>query len=261
MTGAALTLLTMITSLPSPASGGSHHNRLPLPLLAYVGSDQTSAPLPPTLPWRVHHPGIPARDRTRALLANGLDTTACSASVARGRVKRLGFKLAGADPTLSRSSRGSVPRGVAASGCTACRRTARVAGYRKVPRLSMFVGADLTHATSGGCRADLATADDPEPTTWRGKGLTTFYTPPWSRLQASCPQRCARCWHLMTWQGRQWSCTQDCQPDQALRITTRESLIAAWQPRVACRHPRRLGRWHRATALIPHDDAAPCDTQ
>ena len=100
VTGAALTLLTMITSLPYQQFGAVTTIDLPFLCWLLLGVIRLSNHIPPNTAIaqciiNVSRLGIALEH----MLTNGLDTTPCSASVARTRVKRLGVQLAASDPT------------------------------------------------------------------------------------------------------------------------------------------------------------------
>ena len=107
VTGAALILLSMITSLPYQQVGAVVTIDFPFLCWLMLGVTSLSALIAPntTIAQYIIHVsrlGIALEH----VLTNGLDTTPCSASVARIRVKRLEFNWPVLTQYLSQSSQG-----------------------------------------------------------------------------------------------------------------------------------------------------------
>ena len=99
VTGLALTLLTMIPSLFHQQVGGITFVEYPLLCWLLLGVIRVAPVIPPNTPLaRYIVSVIRLGVAFEHLLANGLNTAACSMSVTRGRIKRLGMKLAVNEP-------------------------------------------------------------------------------------------------------------------------------------------------------------------
>ena len=243
VTGAALTLLTMITSLPHQQVGAVITIDFPFLCWLMLGVIRLSAHIAPNTNIaqcivHVSRLGIALEH----MLTNGLDTTPCSASVARTRVKRLGVQLAGADPIPFTILPGdlylvvlpppAVPPAVAPLAWPV---TANVS------TIGMFVGADLTMQPLADAEAIWQPRMLPNQRL-AGQGFDFYYTPAVEALQASVPAALRPLLSPNDLARQAVELHQDSQPDQ---------VIAEFRPRAADRRMAAARRLHSPETLGP----------
>ena len=188
VTGLALTLLTMIPSLSHQQVGGITYVEYPLICWLVMGVIRVSPAIP--LNTRLARYIVEVARLGTAfehLLANRLNTAACSASVARGRIKRLGMKLAVNSPdpftALPPDLYSVIPPVPAAPPAFTYLATPPAAHNST---LEMFVGAGRTLQPLADAEPILQPRMSP-PERLAGQGFDYFFTPALEQVQEAFP--------------------------------------------------------------------------